>query len=66
VPHASWRGTYETGSFIASNCPAVVLLPAGEVVYQDSTGHLAYPAEGPDQTQTRCVEIDFPVKYQGH
>src|ERR1700750_1027781 len=64
VPHASWRGTYETASFIATPCTGVVL-PSTEAVYQDSTGHMAYPAEGPDVSQTRCVEIDFPGKYQG-
>ncbi|HET7463768.1 MAG TPA: hypothetical protein VFJ82_21110 [Longimicrobium sp.] len=63
-PHASWRGTYETASFIAANC-TTVLLPSTEAVYQDSTGHMAYPASGPDVSQSRCVEIDFPGKYQG-
>ncbi|HET7463764.1 MAG TPA: RHS repeat-associated core domain-containing protein [Longimicrobium sp.] len=64
VPHASWRGTYEMASFIAANC-TTVLLPSSEAVYQDSTGQMAYPASGPDVSQSRCVEIDFPGKYQG-
>jgi RHS repeat-associated protein len=70
VPHASWRGVYETATFIASVCTSVSL-PSYEVVQQDSTGHrMSSPvvdANGNeyDVMQQRCVEIDFPGKVQG-
>ncbi|HEU4557105.1 MAG TPA: RHS repeat-associated core domain-containing protein [Longimicrobium sp.] len=71
VPHANWRGTYETASFAGVHCDTV-WVPFNEMVYQDSTGKKVAPASVTDEngierdtTQTRCVEIDFPGKYQG-
>ena len=69
VPHASWRGAYEMGTFAfgeTSNCHGV-WMPANEVVQHDSSGHMAYPAEGStaDVNQDRCMEIDFPGKHMG-
>jgi len=69
VPHANWRGAYEMGTFAfgeTSNCRGV-WMPANEVVQHDSSGHMAYPAEGStaDVYQDRCMEIDFPGKHMG-
>jgi hypothetical protein len=46
------------------------ILPSTEIIRQDSTGHrMIYPVEDepghvPDVAQDRCVEIDFPGRYQ--
>jgi len=71
VPHASWRGTYETASFVTANCDTV-WLPYSEVVFQDSTGKKANPAIVTDEfgverdtLQVRCVEVDLPGKIKG-
>jgi hypothetical protein len=39
VPHASWRGVYESGTVVASTVCKNVWLPTSEMVYQDSSGH---------------------------
>jgi len=71
IPHASWRGTYEIASFTTPDCKQVFLPYAG-MVFQDSTGKLAFPASvtneqgiEQDTTQQRCVEIDFPGQVSG-
>jgi RHS repeat-associated protein len=74
VPHANWRGLYESGTVVGrSQCNIDIYLPYGEVVFMDSTGRRkVHPAIVMDQegfeldtTQTRCIEIDFPGKAMG-
>jgi RHS repeat-associated protein len=71
VPHPSWRGTYETASFAGVACDTV-WVPYNEIVFQDASGKKTAPASVTDEngferdtTQVRCVEVDFPGKYQG-
>jgi RHS repeat-associated protein len=68
VPHASWRGVYEDAAVVGVSCHTATL-PNTEVVQWDSTGHAMAPALGPNGeysvSQERCVEIDFPGKFQG-
>ena len=69
VPHANWRGTYETSTFsdgYDSRCKTV-WLPQDEVVYQDTTGHMVMTAGASpgDLQQTRCIERDCPGAYMG-
>jgi len=72
VPHASWRGVYESGTIVADTVCKNVWLPTSEMVYQDSSGHrLQSPVvSGPDgeeldRQQQRCFEVDFPGKAVG-
>jgi RHS repeat-associated protein len=74
VPHANWRGLYESGTVVGRpQCKIDIYLPYGEVVFMDSTGRRkVHPAVVTDQegfeldtTQTRCIEIDFPGKAMG-
>jgi RHS repeat-associated protein len=74
VPHANWRGLYESGTVVGRpQCKIDIYLPYGEVVFMDSTGRRkVHPAIVTDQegfeldtTQTRCIEIDFPGKAMG-
>jgi RHS repeat-associated protein len=69
VPHANWRGVYETASFGAgesAHCDDF-WMPANEVAQFDSMDHRANPYENDttDVQQHRCVQIDFPGKYMG-
>src|SRR4051812_36355462 len=72
VPHASWRGVYDSGTVVAGTVCKNVWLPTGEMVDQDSSGHrlqspvVTGPAgEEQDLQQQRCFELDSPGKAMG-
>jgi RHS repeat-associated protein len=75
VPHANWKSAYETSTFddgYATRCKTV-WMPSNEVITSGSgssggeggTIGNTNPEEGPDTTQVRCIERDFPGAYMG-